>query len=242
MSDCSRCKIGGNSRCDNKGYYKIAENPDFNYWGWASTCQVNSFGLALAPYANQAELTGVPYGYCGKKLTNTKQCSSIGLPECPGSTERIYVKTRKDTDYSKERLINCCLDIYEDKYLERGYCHPEWCKNNITNRFLPFDFFIPEFNIIIECDGRQHFENISNWKDYQETQKTDFYKMLCALDNNCSIIRIFQEDVFYDKLDWKNILIENIKKYDKPKIIYISKDIEFYDKYKENFIIHNGHT
>ena len=36
----------------------------------------------------------------------------------------------------------------------------EWCK---YIKCLPFDFCIPEHNIIIELDGRQHFIQVSNW-------------------------------------------------------------------------------
>jgi hypothetical protein len=32
-----------------------------------------------------------------------------------------------------------------------------WSKNKSTKRFMPFDFFISEFDIIIELDGDQHF-------------------------------------------------------------------------------------
>ena len=36
-----------------------------------------------------------------------------------------------------------------------------WCKNPETNKYLPFDFYIPDLNLIIEIDGDQHFEQVS---------------------------------------------------------------------------------
>ena len=66
----------------------------------------------------------------------------------------------------------------------------EWCKNSKSNRFLPFDFVIEERNLIIELDGKQHFEQIGKWLSPEETMKNYLYKMKCANDNGFSIIRI----------------------------------------------------
>jgi hypothetical protein len=82
----------------------------------------------------------------------------------------------------------------------------DWCKNPKTNRHLPFDFVIEEFKLIIELDGVQHFTQVSNWKSPQTIRTNDIYKMKCAIKNGYSVIRLLQEDVFYDRIDWKNIL------------------------------------
>jgi very-short-patch-repair endonuclease len=90
----------------------------------------------------------------------------------------------------------------------------EWCKKA---RCLPFDFCIPEHNIIIELDGAQHFIQVSNWTSPEETYENDIFKETCANENGYSVIRILQEDVFGDKYDWLSKLqteIENIIKDD----------------------------
>ncbi|AYV75148.1 MAG: restriction endonuclease [Terrestrivirus sp.] len=102
----------------------------------------------------------------------------------------------------------------------------EWCKNKETQNFLPFDFTINEFRIIIELDGIQHFEQIGKWKSPDEIHKRDVYKMNCANKHNWSIIRLLQEDVLYDKYDWLTELIENINKIkvdEKIQNIYMAK-------------------
>jgi very-short-patch-repair endonuclease len=102
-----------------------------------------------------------------------------------------------------------------------------WCKNKT---YLPFDFVIPENKIIIELDGRQHFEQVRNWDDPKKTQENDKYKMKCANDNNYSVIRILQEDVFYDTYDWLSELNDNIKdiiKNKKIQNIFMCKDNEY---------------
>ena len=108
----------------------------------------------------------------------------------------------------------------------------DWCRNkiNVTNRLLPFDFCIPELNIIIELDGPQHFRQIINWRSPEEQFKMDKYKEKCANDNGYSIIRILQEDVYYDKYDWFIELqkaIDSLKIIDKPINIYLCKNGEY---------------
>lgn len=105
----------------------------------------------------------------------------------------------------------------------------DWCKNK---RHLPFDICIEELKMIIEIDGRQHFLQVRNFKSPDETTENDIYKMKCALENGYSIIRICQEDVWNNKIDWKTELTNAIRKYDTPKSIYIAKDSELYDYHK----------
>ena len=103
----------------------------------------------------------------------------------------------------------------------------DWCKN-IT--YLPFDFCIPEYKIIIELDGPQHFQQISNWKSPQEQEKSDKFKETCANENGFSTIRILQSDVFNDKYDWGKELcgsIEELKKGDEISNIYLCKNDEY---------------
>lgn len=113
--------------------------------------------------------------------------------------------------------------------LERQY-RVEWCKNTKSNRYLPFDFVIEERKIIIELDGKQHFEQIGKWLSPEETRKNDLYKMNCANKNGYSIIRILQKDVYYNKYDWLNELtnnIENITNDNRVQNIYMCKNNEY---------------
>jgi very-short-patch-repair endonuclease len=104
----------------------------------------------------------------------------------------------------------------------------EWCKN-IT--FLPFDFCIEEYKIIVELDGEQHFSQVSNWKSPEFVQARDRYKEACALANGYTIIRLLQIDVYKDKYDWLKELLENIEllrtKSTDKKILYMCKNNEY---------------
>ena len=56
------------------------------------------------------------------------------------------------------------------------------------------------------------------------------YKMKCANENGYSMIRIVQEDVFKDKYDWLQDLLENINKIvleKKVQNIYMCKKDEY---------------
>lgn len=78
----------------------------------------------------------------------------------------------------------------------------DWCKNH----YLPFDFCMEDIKLIIEVDGRQHFMQVSNWTSPDITQQNDMFKMNRANENGYSVIRIYQEDIFYNKIDWKTKL------------------------------------
>lgn len=66
---------------------------------------------------------------------------------------------------------------------------------------LPFDFYIPENNLIIEFDGRQHFEKIYN-RDYETTKRHDTIKNQYCKDNNIGILRI----PYWDEDNIENII------------------------------------
>ena len=82
---------------------------------------------------------------------------------------------------------------------------PDWLINPITGRKLAFDFLIVigQFKIIIELDGNQHFQDVAHFKSSAEdNRKRDVYKMKMANLNNYYIIRIVQEDVLHNKMNY----------------------------------------
>lgn len=107
----------------------------------------------------------------------------------------------------------------------------EWCKNK---RHLPFDFCIESLKSLIELDGGGHFIQVANWDAPEETTKTDVYKMRQAILNGYTIIRILQEDVYYDRNDWQNKLLSQLINREHPIIKYISND-NCYNKHKKMF-------
>lgn len=136
--------------------------------------------------------------------------NNIWCPYCILKTEKI--------------LLDFLRDIYQNIITQFS---PTWSKNKKTNKNLRFDFLLTDLKLIIELDGPQHFIQISNWKSPEETQKIDVYKMKKAMENEYSIIRILQEDILSNKINWKQILINCIKPRLYPSVIYINSNDEY---------------
>jgi very-short-patch-repair endonuclease len=141
-------------------------------------------------------------------------------------------------DISKGVWCSFCVNktekiLYDklvEKYnnLKRQY-KVQWCKNI---KYLPFDFVIVDKNIIIELDGKQHFEQIEKWQSPEKTREIDKYKMKCANENGFSIIRILQKDVYNNKYNWLTELCDNIQKLineNRVQNIYMCKNNEYKD-------------
>lgn len=142
------------------------------------------------------------------KLNNFVKGHGCNL--CKNKTEKIFYKWLKNKEYNF---------IHQYK--------KDWCISE-HNKKLPFDFCLIDYKLIIEIDGKQHFEQVSNWTCPNETQKRDHFKMKKANENGFSVIRIFQEEIYFNKNEWEKKVLNAIKKYEKPNNIYLS------DIYKES--------
>jgi hypothetical protein len=213
---CSYCCFSSSLFCDKKECShcfekSFASHPKSEYWDFEKN-KIEPTKITKGTYESY-------YFNCNKCNNNFKSiiCNIVKLnswcPKCYNKTElKLY-------DFIKN--IFPCI-IYQYKV--------EWCKNNKTDRCLPFDFCIEEYKLIIELDGLQHFEQVMNWSSPKEQFEKDKYKEKCANEKGYSIIRLLQEDVFYDKYDWKPDLINNIEKIKKDNItqnIYMSKNNEY---------------
>lgn len=124
----------------------------------------------------------------------------------------------------------------------------DWCINKSTNRNLPFDFCIQELKLIIEIDGRQHFQEVERFKTQtlDERRERDIYKIKKALKNKYSVLRIQQENIYNIKIwsDLKSIVKDLIFKSDIPKLLCIGNiyadiinDINYSEKYELSMIL-----
>ena len=94
------------------------------------------------------------------------------------------------------------LKIYKKKEYSFNDCVSE---NNIP---LRYDFYLPDYNILIEYDGKQHFEYTgygwSTEENLKKTQQRDKIKNEYANKNNICLIRIPYTDL--NKLSKEYIL------------------------------------
>jgi very-short-patch-repair endonuclease len=105
-----------------------------------------------------------------------------------------------------ERKIRNFLEINNFNYVrEKSF---KECRNLIR---LSFDFYLPEYNILIEYDGIQHFEPIDYFggmKSFILQQKRDRIKTEFAKANDMKLIRIAYNENVEEKL---NEMLELIK-------------------------------
>lgn len=84
----------------------------------------------------------------------------------------------------------------------------EDCINPQTNAKLKFDFYLPEYNILIEYDGAQHYKVSGKWNDtkekLQERQYRDELKNAFCYKKYLTLIRILYWD--YNKLNNEYVL------------------------------------
>jgi very-short-patch-repair endonuclease len=125
---------------------------------------------------------------------------------------------------TEDKLYNVLITIYPTTIRQ---FKQDWCKKI---NHLQFDFCIPENKIIIELDGRQHFQQVSNWSSPESQFENDKYKEKCANDNGYSVIRIIQQDVLDDAYDWFKELcdvIEEIKNNNDVSNVYFDRNEEY---------------
>jgi hypothetical protein len=101
--------------------------------------------------------------------------SGVGCPFCNESKGEKQINTyltTKNIRLIRQHRFNDCRDI----------------------KPLPFDFYLPEYNICIEYDGEQHFTPLKMWggvKSFEKLQKRDLIKTTYCLDKNIRLIIIF---------------------------------------------------
>jgi hypothetical protein len=87
-----------------------------------------------------------------------------------------------------EKSISQILSNYTIEF-KREYIFND-CKYKLP---LPFDFYLPNYNVCIEYDGIQHFESVKYFggiKRFNELKIKDNIKTKYCLDNNIKLIRI----------------------------------------------------
>ena len=99
---------------------------------------------------------------------------------------------------------------FEIKNVVKEYV-PTWYKEKYR-----YDFFIELVDgkkIIIECDGEWHYTKIAHFyrnKTLEQQHEIDIFKMQIAWANSVSIIRVHQEEVWNDTINWEKELTDAI--------------------------------
>ena len=111
---------------------------------------------------------------------------SCGCQHSRKESEIAQFLTKEKINFSKQKTFETC------RFLD-------------TNRLAYFDFYLQDYNILIEFDGSQHFSYRENggWNNKQNYLKTierDSFKNKWAKDNNIPLLRIKYNDGNYQSL------------------------------------------
>jgi hypothetical protein len=160
-------------------------------------CKENFIEIANKVHNNRFIYLDEYVGSFKKMKIQCKECKTIfyqtpanhkfgaGCPNCKRSKSEKYIE-----DILKNRNIN-----YISEYTFND------CKGK--KRLLPFDFYLPEKNIIIEYQGEQHYKPVyfNGCKDekkviegYESIKRTDKIKKEYCANNNIKLIEISYKD------------------------------------------------
>lgn len=122
-----------------------------------------------------------------------KRVKKYGCPRC----QKINSKSNKDI---MEFLIELNISF-----------EPEKRFNNCVDKLcLPFDFFIPDYNLCIEYQGEQHYRPILNFggfNNYIIIKKHDYIKKEYCKENNINLLEI----PYWYKNILKKLILEKIE-------------------------------
>ena len=146
----------------------------------------------IAPYSNKKfyfkclDCNKISNKQLGKVISRGYSCDfcSDGLP----ITEKFMANILKQLD--------------EDFITQLNKLNFEWCG------YFKYDFYLPKYNMIIEVNGLQHYEDTTGTWDTSlfKIQMNDLFKYKCAKSHVDNYIVI---DCRYSELEWMK---ENVKK------------------------------
>lgn len=169
-SKCIRCSYeerGSNSRHSIEYVKSVIES-----------CNNNKL-LNPEDYINATEKNlKILCGSCGNTYTTSfdaytakgKQkikCFSCSCKESKGECRIREFLERNNIIFEQEKMFDDCKDV----------------------RRLPFDFYLPEYNLIIEFDGQHHFYE-TGLGNYELTKRHDEIKNQYCKNNNIDLLRI----------------------------------------------------
>lgn len=156
------------------GYHRTKEDLQKELDDLHGTIKILEYDSYMNPIVVQCRVCGHVWSPIGPSLINGRRC-----PNCNKSMFEVEVM----------ELLNKWnyQNISQYTYLD--------CRDKNP---LPFDFYLPEYNILIEVDGEGHYKPIPRGSmSYEEAikaleivQKHDMIKTQYCIDNDIALIRI----------------------------------------------------
>lgn len=130
----------------------------------------------LSPYQGSHEKILVRHNKCGYTWWVAMNVISNFQESCPYCNRQISKGERKIIIFLQEHQI-----VFQKEKRFAWQSHP----------LFRYDFYLPDYNLIIEYHGRQHYEETKYFtQDLQEIQKHDMIKRQEAESNGITLITI----------------------------------------------------
>ena len=162
---CSKCS--GNKKLSNEDFIQKAKLIHGNKYDYSKVEYKNAFAKVIIICQKHGEFEQIARNHISEEKRN-------GCPKCKLSKGEINVMNfliKNNIEHERQKKF-------------------EGCKNL---RALPFDFYLPDFNICIEFDGEQHYRKegyFGGVEGFKAMQKSDKIKTKYCKDNNIKLIRI----------------------------------------------------
>lgn len=247
-------KTRGDGRYNTRGYYKcrvcgklkhIQKN---HFKDRVMACDNGCHGIKYSnKFVTKENCTATTHPHLVKYFVN--ECDTykysaqshkkveMVCPDC-GEVKQMIISNLTNHGFS----CSSCSDglSYPEKFMANMLSQlgleykTQFTYDNYQHRY---DFYLPEYNTIIETHGSQHYnaKKNSRWKTLEEEQENDKYKYDLAVKNGIDHYIII--DSRYSTLDWmqKNIMSSPL-----PNLLGLAEDdvdwIEVYDKCQNSLV------
>lgn len=179
--------------CPEHGVFWQIPNSHLRGHGCPS-CMYDKSRLKYEDFIKRAKIIHKDYYIYKDNIEYTNNQSLIPIV-CPVHGEFIQkVKTHLDgcgcpkcNQSWMEREICNLLDRNNIKYVQEKTF--KWLKNKNFNLYL--DFYLPDYNIAIECQGEQHFKAIDFYggkKKFKRVLENDLIKIILCNEHNIKVL------------------------------------------------------
>lgn len=188
---CPVC--GGSIKKETSGFITDAKNVHENKYNYSKVDYINSHTNVIITCSTHGDFQQSP----------TSHLNGCGCPYCVNKTESIVYQYLDSINIQHYRQFS-----------------PSWLINTETGYRRRFDLLIPKYKLIIEIDGPQHFRQVSIWGSPEIQRSTDVEKMFLALENDYSVVRLLQDDIFNNNFEWRDFILKNLIERAEPEIVY----------------------
>ena len=144
--------------------------------------------------------------------------------KCGICKERIFITSLSNYDKGKNRCNYCSNYISKGEQIIKDFLDYRKIKYIFQKRFegcknkkkLPFDFYLPDYNMCIEFDGPHHYYAVYTEKQYLKTVEHDQIKNKYCEENNIKLIRI----PYWEGKNIENILMKELHLHKHIKYIH----------------------